>query len=95
MTFAFTCDICVTTIEPTPVDTLQFQSTRVQNYGPYKAILEKAGDDPVNPKAYRKCAKCSATIARQVRIGSELRLINTCMKCKHAWIDGTQETDVE
>lgn len=90
--FLFVCNKCFTTVTPTEKDSLRYEDVAGTDLVIYKAILLNAGQDPVNPKVRKSCA-CGYKIARQVRLGREMKLINTCIKCNKQWIDGTLKTD--
>ena len=86
------CTKCMTQEKPTDKDSLVYEKVTGTNLIIYKSILYNAGRDPVNPIVPRKC-KCGNEHARQVRLGSEMKLINTCIKCGDQWLDGTREID--
>lgn len=77
---------------PSDKDTLVHEDVSGTNLTIYKSILYNAGKDPVNPKVRRPC-KCGNQFARQVRLGNELKLINTCTVCGDQWLDGTRDSD--
>ena len=91
-TFVFKCDKCETVEIPNDKDTLRYDNVSDTNLVVYKAILLNAGKDPVNPKVKKQC-ECGNDRTRQVRLGSELKLINTCIECGNQWLDGTKDTD--
>jgi hypothetical protein len=91
-TFLFKCNKCETTEEPTDKDSLRYEDVSGTNLVVYKAILLNAGRDPVNPKVKKQC-DCGNYIVRQVRLGNEMKLINTCTDCNNQWLDGTKDTD--
>ena len=91
-TFLFKCNKCENTEIPTELDTLRYENVTGTNLVVYKSILLNAGKDPVNPKVKKNC-ECGNNIVTQVRLGSELKLINTCVKCNKQWVDGTKDTD--
>ena len=93
-TFHFKCVKCESVEKPDERDTLRYENISGTNLTSYKAILLTAGKDPVNPKVRREC-KCGSNVVRQVRLGNEMRLINTCISCNDQWLDGTRETDLE
>lgn len=90
--FHYQCGKCMTFEAPSDRDTLVHEDVSGTNLTIYKAILYNAGKDPVNPKVKRAC-KCSNQFARQVRLGNEMKLINTCTSCGDQWLDGTRESD--
>ena len=90
--FVFRCNKCEKTEIPNDKDSLRYEMNTGTNLVVYKSILSKAGKDPVNPKVKKIC-DCGYDKARQVRLGSEMKLINTCIECNRQWLDGTKETD--
>jgi DNA-directed RNA polymerase subunit M/transcription elongation factor TFIIS len=90
--FYFKCSKCESIEEPDDIDTLLFEEASGTNLVVYKEILLTAGKDPVNPKVEKTC-KCGSNRARQVRLGKEMRVINTCVECNEQWLEGTKETD--
>ncbi len=92
--FKYQCRKCMHFEMPSARDTLVYENVVGTNLTIYKPILYNAGKDPVNPKVYRMC-KCGNKFARQVRLGSEMRLINTCTECSDQWLDGTRENDLD
>lgn len=91
--FHHQCSKCMTFEKPSVKDTLVYENVSGPNLAIYRSILKNAGLDPVNPKVRRKC-KCGSQFAKQVRLGSEMKLINTCTECSENWIDGTRESDL-
>jgi len=88
-TFYFKCAQCQKRFKPLPDDSLRYEESTGINLLIYKKILQNAAKDPLNPKVLRDCPNCKKkTIIRQVRLGDDLRLINTCIKCEKQWIDG-------
>ena len=92
--FHFKCVKCEHIEEHTEADTLRYEEENGTNFTIFGSILRNAGLDPVNPKVAKQC-KCGNKTARQVRLGSEMRLINTCIKCGEQWLDGTRENENE
>jgi DNA-directed RNA polymerase subunit M/transcription elongation factor TFIIS len=90
--FLFICNKCSTTTKPSDKDTLRYEDVTGTDLIVYKAILLNAGQDPVNPKVKKQCS-CGYNIVKQVRLGREMKLINTCIKCNNQWLDGTLDTD--
>lgn len=88
--FHFKCSKCDIRKQPTDLDTLRYESITGTNLAIYKEILLTAGQDPVNPKVVKECS-CGSNRARQVRLGQELKLINTCIECKKQWIEGLDD----
>lgn len=91
--FHYQCGKCMTFEAPSDKDTLVHEDVSGTNLTIYKAILYNAGKDPVNPKVKRTC-KCGNQFARQVRLGNEMKLINTCTSCGDQWLDGTRDSDL-
>lgn len=87
--FHFTCMKCHSTEKPTSADTLRYEEVSGTNLVVFKSILLNAGKDPVNPKVKKQC-KCGYDTVRQVRLGTEMKLINTCIKCNEQWLEGTE-----
>ena len=92
-TFIFKCEKCETTEQPNDIDSLRYEHVNGTSLSNYKAILHNAGKDAVNLKVYKQCIECSNNIVRQVRLGDEMRLINTCTVCNKQWLDNTQKDD--
>jgi len=90
--FMYQCTKCMTQEKPSDKDSLVYENVTGTNLIIYKSILHNAGRDPVNPIVFRKC-KCGSNTARQVRLGNEMKLINTCIKCSDQWLDGTRDVD--
>jgi DNA-directed RNA polymerase subunit M/transcription elongation factor TFIIS len=91
-TFLFKCNKCENIEIPNNNDTLRYENVSGTNLVVYKSILLNAGKDPANPKVKKNC-ECGNDIVTQVRLGNELKLINTCIKCNKQWVDGTKELD--
>ena len=85
-TLKFECNSCHTKYDATDEDSLRYEDTRGGNIMIFNKILQTASKDPINPKVYKKCPKCRYELAKQVRLGDEMKLINTCLKCNHQWI---------
>lgn len=88
--FYFKCISCQNIYQPDEKDTLRYENTKGTNLLIYKSILKNAGRDPVNPKVDKTCTSCNNNIARQVRLGDDMRLINICTKCNKQWIEGVK-----
>jgi DNA-directed RNA polymerase subunit M/transcription elongation factor TFIIS len=86
----FKCQKCKNTAMPGVLDSLRYEEKAV-SLSVYSTLLQNAGRDPVNPKVERNCPKCKYTIAKQIRIGNDMRLINTCVKCDHHWAEANTE----
>lgn len=87
--FKYKCNQCGIFELPNNQDTLIYERDDRSTFAMYSAILREAGNDPVNPLVEIKC-KCGHNRARQIRLGDEMRIINTCVKCNHQWIEGTE-----
>lgn len=83
----FKCINCNIFYESNIHDSLRYDNSKDSNLAIYKTILKNAGKDPVNPKIIKKCISCSNDILKQVRLGEDMRLINTCIACDKQWID--------
>lgn len=83
----FKCQTCFTVYKGDDDDTLRFEETKGGNIGIFRKILDTAADDPVNLKAYVDCPKCKHNIAKRVRLGKEMKLLNVCIKCKTLWMN--------
>lgn len=81
----FQCITCGKYEMPAPSDTLRYTSHVGISLAQYKEILTTAGDDPLNPLVELACS-CGHNRIRQIRLGAELQLINTCVKCKKQWL---------
>ncbi len=92
-TFNFKCNKCELTKEPNEYDYKVYESVSGTNLDIFRSLLAYAGKDPVNPKVNKKC-KCGNNIVKQVRLGNEMKLVNTCVKCDKQWLDGTINTDL-
>ena len=87
--FYYLCEKCKDRYEPESADTIFYEETKESNLSAYQAIIRHIANDPVNPKVRIKCpAKgCKSNIAKQVRLGREMKLINGCVECGHKWVD--------
>jgi DNA-directed RNA polymerase subunit M/transcription elongation factor TFIIS len=83
----FKCRTCYATYKSEPDDSLRYEETQSGNLFLFQTILNNAMNDPVNIKAHVTCPKCKHNIAKRVRLGTELRLINICEKCGFQWIE--------
>lgn len=88
--FHFTCMKCRRIEKPAASDTLRYEEVSGTNLIIFKGILLNAGKDPVNPKVKKQC-KCGNSTVRQVRLGNEMKLVNTCTECNHQWLEGAEE----
>jgi len=77
---------CFTTYKSEDDDSLRYEETTGGNLIIFQTILNNAANDGMNLKAYVACPKCKHGLAKSVRLGSELRLIYICEKCKFQWI---------
>lgn len=93
-TFDFKCNKCELIKEPKITDYKVYESLSGTNLDIFRSLLAYAGKDPVNPKVVKKC-KCGNNIVKQVRLGNEMKLVNTCVKCNKQWLDGTMPTDLD
>lgn len=86
-TFHYKCIKCQKIYEPTDEDTLRYEDVKGANLAIFGTLLQTAGKDPCNPKVKKSCSECKNDIVKQVRIGQDMRLINTCTKCHKQWFD--------
>lgn len=79
----FACMSCQSRYEANDDDSLRYEEIKGSDIAIFKKILEKIGDDPVNPKLYRECSdkKCGGTVSKYVRLGDELKMVYCCLKC--------------
>ena len=89
-TFYFKCNKCQEKFDPSDEDSERYVVTSGPELTMHQTILLNAGQDPVNPKVNRKCT-CGSNIARQVRIGSDMKVINVCISCNRQWFEGIQD----
>ena len=82
----FKCQTCFAVYKSSADDSLRYEETKDGNLIIFQTILTNAKNDPVNIKEYVNCPKCKNDIAKRVRLGNELRLINVCEKCGFQWI---------
>ena len=87
--FYFKCSKCQEVYQPTEKDTIRHEEIKGSELSMYKMILLNAGMDPVNPKVKRTCT-CGHNLAKQVRLGSEMRVINICTSCNRQWYEGIE-----
>ena len=81
----FQCITCGKYELPGPRDTLCHTSHVGISLAQFKEILSTAGDDPLNPLIELVCS-CGHNRVRQIRLGVDMQLINTCVKCKKQWL---------
>ena len=86
-TFYFKCAKCQELYQPTDKDSIRYEEVRGSELAMHKTILLNAGMDPVNPKVKCKCT-CGNNFAKQVRLGSDMRVINICTMCNRQWYEG-------
>lgn len=86
--FKYQCMQCSVIYEPTAEDTLRYDDIKDTNLIIYQTMLQNTNEDPVNNKAYADC-KCGYKIVSQIRLNENMRIINTCLKCKAQWIEGS------
>ena len=85
---AFQCVPCRIAFPPEPVDTLRYEKNKVMDTAIHELALTRAADDPTNIKANIKCINsCGGTIVKQIRVGDDMKLFNTCLKCKTSWLN--------
>jgi len=77
----FKCNNCNKFYQSNKHDSLRYDNTKGTNFIIYKTILKNAGRDPVNPIIQKKCSSCKNDILKQIRLGSDMRLINICVSC--------------
>jgi len=84
----FECITCHTQYPSSDADSLRFKETRDQNIMIYSKLLDKAAQDPANPKVYKTCPKCKFNVAKMIRIGDDMKIILTCYNksCGYQWI---------
>ena len=82
----FKCLTCYAVYKSEDDDSLRYEETQGGNLIIFQTILNKAMKDPVNLKAHVTCPKCKYHMAKRVRLGTELRLINICEECGFQWI---------
>jgi DNA-directed RNA polymerase subunit M/transcription elongation factor TFIIS len=92
-TLMYKCNKCEILEEPSINDYKVYESVSGVNLGTYRSLLAHASQDPVNPKVMKKC-KCGYNMSKQVRLGDEMKLVNTCIKCNNQWLDGSLSTDI-
>jgi hypothetical protein len=66
---------------------MRYEEIKGANLAVYSTILQTAGKDPCNPKIKKQCISCDNDILRQVRLGDDMKLVNTCIKCNEQWLD--------
>jgi DNA-directed RNA polymerase subunit M/transcription elongation factor TFIIS len=88
--FHFKCAKCETIEEPTDKDSLRYEDVKGTNLTVYREILLTSGKDSVNPIVEKTC-KCGHNRVRQVRLGQEMKLINTCIKCNEQWLESMSD----
>jgi DNA-directed RNA polymerase subunit M/transcription elongation factor TFIIS len=91
--FYFKCNKCEKIEQPNELDSLRYEDVSGTNYSTHGTILRNAANDPVNPKVAKLCNNCGNKTARQIRLGNDMRIINTCIKCNEQWIDGTRDNE--
>ena len=87
----FECPSCHTSVDGTAEDTLRYEEVEGSDITTYQKQLQKAADDPVGHKIRVTCPACSHGIARDIIVGDDMKVIYTCLKCRHQWF-GTSET---
>lgn len=81
----FKCHTCDIERKPNAVDSLRFSDIKGTAIRGHKILLKHAGRDPTNLKMIRSCPKCNYKYARSIRMGKDLQLVHTCIKCAHHW----------
>jgi DNA-directed RNA polymerase, subunit M/Transcription elongation factor TFIIS len=81
-TLIFICASCQSRYEAQDDDSLRYEEVKGSDIAIFQKILEKIADDPANPKVFRDCKKCKHNIAKYVRLGEEMKLVYSCVKCK-------------
>ena len=85
-TLQFVCMTCQTIYDSSPDDTLRYEEAKDSNLMIFQTIISNARKDPMSIKEKVTCPKCKHGIAKQVRLGEEMRLINICEKCGFQWV---------
>ena len=80
------CMTCTTLYNAEADDSLRYEETKGGNLMIFQTILNEAVNDAANLREYVTCHKCNHNKAKTVRLGSELRQIHICEKCKARWI---------
>jgi len=85
----FKCNVCHIDYASNNIDTLRRERIKESDINIFSKILDKAIDDPATIKAYLKCKndKCTGTVVKQVRVGTDMRLYNVCTTCKIQWLN--------
>lgn len=84
---SFKCEHCNILFDITDEETIRYNKKKEINLMAHTTLLKNAGSDPVNPKVIKKCKKCKNNIVKQIRIGENMKLINTCVKCGEQWME--------
>lgn len=83
----FFCNLCKQPYNANKDDSLRYMSSKGSEISSiYNNLIEHADEDPVTPKIYANCPKCKYNIAKQVRLGKEMKILHICIKCKHKWL---------
>lgn len=82
----FKCMTCYTVYKSEADDSMRYEETTGGNLIIFQTILNEAVNDPASLKERITCPKCKNCMAKTARLGSELRLIYICEKCKFQWI---------
>ncbi len=88
--FTFKCNKCQESYQPSEKDTLRYEEIIGSELSIHKTILLNAASDPVNLKVYKNC-KCGGKIAKQVRLGSDMKVINICVTCNRKWYESAED----
>lgn len=84
---SYHCTECNLYIPLSDNDSLIHEEVSGDNLIVFRSILATAADDPVNPKVVKVCDKCGGDRARQIQLGSEMKLVNSCLTCRHQWLE--------
>jgi DNA-directed RNA polymerase subunit M/transcription elongation factor TFIIS len=80
----FVCMSCHSHYEAADDDSLRYEEVKGSDIAIFSKILEKIAEDPTNPKVFRECVvpKCGSKIAKYVRLGDEMKMVYSCVKCR-------------
>ena len=82
----FKCMSCFSVYKSEPDDTLRYEESTNVNLSIFQTILNKSDRDAVCMRAFIECPKCKYNKAKCVRVGSDMKLIYICEKCRFQWI---------
>lgn len=83
--FTYYCNTCAKTYVPEDRDTMLYDYNKNTDTSIHRNLLYYAGRDPVNQKEFKICEGCGHNIATQIRIGDNMILVSTCVKCGNQW----------